>query len=1104
MLAKRILLSFMSVLLLMIIARAQVTTSNLSGIIKGPANELLAGATITATHLPTGTTYSGTSSKSGRYSLNNIQPGGPYKIEVSFVGFEKQVREDIFLNLGETGQIDVSLSTAAAELTAVVVTTSRRLPNVAKGGVETSIGRDRLQNAPTVGRNLADFIRLVPQAKTTFEGGISIAGQNNRYNQLMIDGAVNNDVFGLSASGANGGQTNSSPISIDAIESFQVGVSPYDVSLGNFTGGSINAITKSGTNRFTGSAYHIFRNESITGKTPTGDKSAATKLPDFSAKIYGITVGGPIIKNKLFFFLSGEIQKDERPQPFDPSTFRVGSFQDSVNLILSKLNSLNYDPGAYLNIPDLVNSDKIAAKVTWNVSKKHRVNFSYRYTNSDRALTSASTSTRVNFFNNGYLFPSRTSSASLELNSNLTNRVSNKLLVTYTDVLDDRDPLGADFPRVTLNSTNGTSYVFGTENFSTGNQLKQNNFAVYDEFRLTLGNHQVKAGIDIEFSKSYNLFVRDAYGNYTYGSVSNFLNDMPPSSYSRNFSLVDDKVGDGSAAGSTFKTARLGFFVGDEWNLAENFQLNYGVRLDNFEFLTTPNTDTFFNKNAVPVISQYWDLEGARSGQRPEADLSISPRVGFTYNFPDEGIKVRGGIGAFTGRVPLVWPGGVYNNTGVNVGGYFLNNPNITFRSDPFGQYTAAELGASVPIPSGQIDLISRDFKLPKVLKASLGMDKRLGKGFNLTIDLLYQKNINEIIYTNVYGIPGGKSSFGQDVYLRYTGTGNPTYNRLDFNPTISGIQNPYSTGIFLISNAKGDKGYAYNLSVMLDKAFSKGWTSNVSYSYGDSYSLFDGTSSQNNSQWRFIEAQNGRNNLTLSRSDFAQLHRVNLYVSKRFEYMQKKLATTVTLFYNGQSGSPYSYVYTRSLIYDQNGSNSESTDLIYVPRDFQDWARFAEPFTTGTGANAVTYSVAQQWEALDAYINNDGYLRKRRGQFAERNESVLPFSHVIDLKLQQDFNVMLRESKHTFSVSMDIFNFTNFLNREWGRVYATPGVDSYSLISMEGYTPSLAGGEATYKPRLTYRNISNKTAADILDNRGSNYLTTRWRGQVTVRYSFN
>lgn len=1079
---------------------AQVTTSNIGGIVESQAGEKLTGATITVTHVPTGTVYKTVSTKDGRYSLSNLQPGGPYTIEVSYVGYGSVKRENVYLNLGETAAVDFTVLESAETISGVTVTTSsRRQEGIAKGGIEVNVGSDKMQNAPSVGRNLTDYFRLVPQAKTTYDGGISIAGQNNRYNQLMIDGAVNNDVFGLSSQGTNGGQTGAPPISIDAIESMQIGISPYDVSLGNFTGGSINAITKSGTNKFTGSAYFVYGDQSLSGKTPTGPKDDATKLPDFTNKTYGLTFGGPIIKNKLFFFVSGELLRNEKPQPFDPASFRDPNFRDSVNLIVQKLNSYGYEPGDYVNIPDKLESDKIASKITWNINGANRLNVSYRYTKSRRDLTSPSTGSRINFYNNGYYMPSTTHSASVELNSTVSKSTANKLLLTYTHVFDDRDPLGKEFPRVTLNSVNGTSYVFGTENFSTANQLKQDNVALFDEFRWNKGAHQFKAGVDIEWSRSYNLFIRDAFGTYSYNYVSDFLNDAKPSSYSRSFSLVDDIVGDGSAAAPTFNTLRLGAFIGDEWNVSERFKLNYGVRIDNFIFMDDPNTDTFFNNHAVPAISQYWNLQGARSGQKPDINVSLSPRIGFTYNFPEENVRIRGGLGLFTGRVPLVWPGGVYNNSGITIGGISASGSfvpsNITFNPDPYNQYTPEDFGQTVKVPSGQIDLMAKDFKLPKILKTSLGVDKNFGNGFSLSIDALYQKNINEIVYYNVYGAPGAKNSLGQDVYL-VSGTTN-TYNKIDMDPNTAGVQNPYSTGIFLITNKFSNKGYSYNFSIALNKAFSQGWSANVSYSYGDAYGIFDGTSSQNNSQWRYMESKNGRNNLDRSRSDFATLHRVNAYVSKRVEYLHKSMATTLTLFYNGQSGSPYSYVYTRSMIYDQNGSMFESTDLIYVPKDLADWQRFAVPFTDAAG----THSVEEQWTALNTYIENDNYLKKRRGKFAERNGAILPFSNIIDAQLKQDFILNTRETKHTLTVQFDMFNFTNFLNRDWGRVYVTPGFDAYSLISMDGYTVL---PDKTLQPKFSYRNLSNKGADDVLDFRSGAYNASRWRGQLTIRYTFN
>ncbi|NDC78961.1 MAG: hypothetical protein EBZ67_14005, partial [Chitinophagia bacterium] len=585
------------------------------------------------------------------------------------------------------------------------------------------------------------------------------------------------------------------------------------------------------------------------------------------------------------------------------------------------------------------------------------------------------------------------------------------------------------------------------------------------EFRYNLGDHQLKAGIDAEYSKSYNLFVRDNYGTYTYNFVNHWLQDLRPFNYTRSFSLVDKIVGDGSAAAAKFNSVRAAVFAGDQWQVNDKLELNYGVRVDYFDFLTTPNTDNYFNNTALPVLSSFWDMKGARSGQKPDAQVHIAPRIGFIYE-PEKGFKIRGGAGVFTGRLPLVWPGGAFNNTGVNIGGINVNNPNITFRPDPFNQYQPTDLGVTVATPSGQIDLMAKDLKLPKVLKTSFGFDRTFGKGWKMSSDFLYQYHLNEVVYLNAFSTPRAKNDLGQDVYLPITGSTVGSYSRLDFDPNTAGIQNPYSTGIFVVANGTGKKGFSYNWTFSIDKSTLNGWNFNATYGWGDSYTLFDGTSSQNNSQWRFVEARNGRNNIQRSRSDFAQLHRINAYVSKKVTYLGKFLGTTLTLFYNGQSGTPYSYVYSRSMIYDQNGGNAETTDLIYVPKDFADWARFAEAYTSGTS----TVTVAQQWERFDAYISADKYLSRRRGQFVERNGANLPFSHVVDMRIQQDLNLGRGKNSHKVSVIFDMFNFTNFLNREWGRIYVTPGVDAFSLISMEGYRVNTATNTLT--PRFTYRNM--------------------------------
>lgn len=678
---------------------SQNTTSSLAGTVKTAGGEPLIGATITATHEPTGTIYRTQSRTGGRYEIANMAPGGPYNLSISFINYETFKKDDVYLNLGESSKQDYKLGDKSGQLAEVIVIANRSQVQ-GKGGAETNIGRDKVANLPTVGRNLQDFLRFTPQAKlTSADGGISIAGQNNRYNGFFIDGAVNNDVFGLSASGTNGGLTGTPPISIDAIDQFQVIISPYDASIGNFTGGAINATTRGGTNTTQGSLYYFFRNQDLAGKTPIGTKSDATKLSNFKNQTTGFRIGGPIIKNKLFYFLNAEIQRDLRPQPFATSGYTGAAKEADINNLSNHLKSTyNYDPGSFGDNPERIASTKVATKIDWNMNEKNRLSLSYRYAKSERDNTSASNSTQINFLNNGFIVPNTTNSASAELKTNLGRGMSNRLLLTYTDVKDDRGPLGTPFPRVTILDGPGR-LVFGTENFSTANLLKQSNYALLDYFKFNTGNNFFTVGTDNEFSKSYNVFIRDNYGTYVYPSIATFIANGRPNSFDRSFSLLDKTTGDNTEAAASFNSLRLGLFANDEIRISPNFTLNVGIRADYTKFLTTPRTDAFFNDTAIGILSRFYDLKGARSGQIATPKVAISPRIGFTYKIPEESITIRGGIGMFTGRIPLVWPGGVYNQNGVSIGGVSLSGTtlpaNFVFNPNPNSQPTAADLGIS-------------------------------------------------------------------------------------------------------------------------------------------------------------------------------------------------------------------------------------------------------------------------------------------------------------------------------------------------------------------------------------------------------------------------
>jgi predicted small secreted protein len=1082
---------FISILLLApFFLAAQETNSGIGGIVKSAAKDPLVGATITATHNPTGTVYRVVSRAGGRYDISNMQPGGPYTIVFSFVGFSDEKREEVFLNLGEKSRFDVALPDKSGTLTEVVLST-RRAATGGKGGTETGIGRDRVANIPTINRSLNDFLRFTPQAKITGDGaGISFAGQNNRLNSFFIDGAINNDVFGLAASGTNGGQANISPISLDAIDQFQVVLAPYDASVGGFVGGGSNAVTKSGTNSFKGTAWYYYRDETLAGRTPGNVlKANRVKLADLNNKTYGLSFGGALVKNKLFYFIIGERQQDRRPQPFDINSYRGNTSQAAIDGLMAFVKGTHgYDVGAYLDIPESVRRNFVSTKIDWNMNSNNKFTFSYRFNQGERFNTTASNTTNINFYNNGFIFPNKAHTVTAELRSSFKKGASNRLLVTYTNVADDRKPIGDPFPRVIIRDGSGT-ITFGTENFSGGNYLLQKNWTLNDSYKFYAGKHLISIGTDNLYSDANNLFIRDLYGTYTYSTLSDFINNAKPIRYQRSFSLLENRTNEkNSPSAAAFKFLNLAFFVNDEVKVNDKMTINFGVRVDKTIFPTAPLEDKFFNDTAVAAISQYYNMYGARSGQRIKVPWSVSPRFGFVYKVPEESFTLRGGIGMFTGRMGLVWPGGAYNNTGASIGGIDLNPPsasqNITFRNDPFNQYTSTDFGISLANSKGQVDIMTKKFKLPRIVRTTLAADKRMGNGWTLTGEIMFTKNINEITYQNINIIPPSLTSVGAGPRSVYSFGGSPTNI-----PMRSTGANPY-TGVYLIYNNPSTKrGFSYNTALTIDKAFRNGWALNFSWAFGNSIVYNELTSSQNNSQWRFMETINGKNYVQRSISDFDQGHRFVGYMSKKISYLKKKMATTITFTYNGQQGNPFSYVYNASLIGDDG--RTSTNDLIYIPTQ-ADLAQMT--FTTNT-VNGVAYSVAQQKQLLEEYITGNKYLRKRRGQFAERNGDRLPFSHVIDMSVRQDFNLKMGKKTYQVQFTYDVYNFSNMLSRNWGQTYFLSN-DQYALIRFTGYvsasnlTPQYQFSPQTGKPW----GVSTSNAAGI---------SARFISQVGLRLSF-
>lgn len=1085
---RKLLLAVMA-MFLTIAAAAQVTTGSISGIVKNKAGEPLVGASLKVTHLPTGTIYQTTTRKGGNFDITNVNPGGPYKIEVSFVGYEPQTKQDIFVDLGEGQKIDIDLDTKASELQEVVIagTRTNRGP-----GSETTVGRDKMANIPTVGRNLQDYLRATPQFKmssagnASSEGAMSFAGQNVRYNSFYIDGAVNNDVFGLAYSGTNGGQSGIAPISVDAIDQFQVSLSPYNTSLGNFTGGAINAVTKSGTNEFHGSAYYIYRNQDLSGKTPTGLKANATKLGSFLNQTFGATLGGPIVKNKLFFFVSAELQRDNTPQPFDLSTYRgdngslaaIQRLKDTINVRLN-----GYDPGGFENNVQEIKSDRVTAKLDWNVNQKHKLALSYRYNGGDRTIIFASSPTSITFDKNGYRFPTVTNSASAELKSSFRKGMSNRLLLTFTNVEDDRGPIDGRLVPVAriFDGANGT-FFFGTEANSTANYLKQNTYNIVEQFKFNIGKHSLMAGVEGEYYKAINTFIPSTAGNYRYNSYNDFMNNVILD-YTVNFPLIgskDEKTTDAAAKFDIFKGAA---FINDEIRVNKNFSLSFGLRADYYKFITKPRFDQFANDTALKRVAQYYDLKGAVAGLQPKVPIALSPRVGFTYNIPNEQVTIRGGAGMFAGRIPMVWPSAIYNNNSISTGGYTVSAnqnasalPLIKYRETP---YTPQELGIGLNSSKGTLVVTSKEFRMPKVFRTSLAFDKRFKGGWTVTLENIFTKNINDIYYQNVNLIPPTlKMASGPDTRTVY-----PSTNTIPMRPT--GTANPYSA-IYLLTNADGKKGFSYNFTLSVNKTSRSGLNFNVAYNYGLSQVINEAQSSTPGSQWNSMETVSGRNYLMLSESDNSAAHRIFAYASQKIEYLDKKMSTTIAFTYTGQSGAPFSYVYNGQLVRD--GVNQ--FDLIYIPTVSELQAMTFQNLTV----SGVTYTPQQQKDAFEAFIQNDKYLKNNRGKFADRNSNRTPFTNIIDLKITQAFNLKLGDRVYSAEVGYSMFNFTNFLNRNWGRQYVVND-DKYQLL---GFSYASA---SNLTPRYTF-NPATPTAPTVYQRFNPSY-TARWLSQLEFRIRF-
>ncbi|MGP1592010.1 MAG: TonB-dependent receptor [Prevotella multiformis] len=1066
---------------------AQITTSGISGKVTSQGEDVI-GATVTATHVPSGTVYRAVTNIDGRYTIQGMRVGGPYKVSVAYVGQKTKTFENVTLRLGETEELSCSLQDDSKELQEVVVTGSAGV-NATKTGAATSLSSKQIADMPSITHGIADVARLNPQLTTSNNGAMSFAGTSNRYNSFMIDGAANNDVFGLAADGANGGQAGAQPVSMETIEQIQVNVAPFDVRQGGFTGGAINAITKSGTNVFHGSVYGFGNNQNLIGsKYPLADGGYAPKYNKQQEYNAGITFGGPIIKDKLFFFANYE-----KTNKTYPNLYTLGAESSAVDAakasdVLAKIADLAQRQG--VNYPTALStediytrSDKGGLKLDWNINETNKATLRWSIVSASQ-LNNAGSRKALNGSSYAYPFKSVTNSFIAELQSRLSPSVANEARASYVRVRDKRD-INGEYPSISVNNVGGGSVNLGIERSSMANRLDQDIYTLEDNLTWYKGNHTYTFGTHNELYKFTNLFIQDLFGSYTfknYDAFKSYYEDYiagtidPAKSYLNQYRYGHantDVTGDPRWEAS-FGAAQLSFYAQDKWDVSNNFQLTYGLRMDMPVIFDTPTANEPFNQYAE---TRGWNV---KTNQKLSSTPLWSPRVGFRWDINhDHRFILRGGAGVFTGRIPFVWISNNYSNTGIQLSTYNSYKTNgLDLLLDPNAQEAnASKLKAT---GSQTINVYDRHFKFAQNLRFNLGFDFNV-LGINWTAEAIYSKTLNDILYQNLAYEQTGKT-YGQV----YGSAGAPVEdNRPLFAKTTNGT--PFAN-IYKLSNTS--KGYTVNLSLKAEKHFNFGLDLMASYTWTRSMSVNNGGSSVAESNWRFNYTYRNSNDPELGRSAYNVPHRLQASVYYHANYGSKKeWQTTVGLIYQGRSGSPYTLYYYG----DVNEDGANGNDLFFIPTDAQiDKMRFDE---TDFSANALTKAVFgegftapkltedMQRQLMKYWIGNDSYMKKHRGEFYKRYADNLAFEHHFDVHLAQKYSFKVGGQMNSLELSFDIINVGNLLNKDWGHTHG----DGFGVY----YSP------VNYQKNGHYQFTGGYATRDYSD------YYSRWRGQVGLRYTF-
>ena len=1090
-------------------AMAQITTSGISGKVTANGEDII-GATIKAVHQPSGTVYRAVTNIDGRYSIQGMRPGGPYVLEVSYVGYKTKEVKNFNLSLGQNTILNESLSENAEMLQDVVVTADRNNNmRTDRAGATTSINADQIEAVPTVSRSMNDLLKLTPQGANV-GSGFSVGGGNYRQSYVTVDGAAFNNAFGI------GGNLpgNGSPISLDALDQISVSSSPYDVRLSGFTGGAISAVTKSGTNQFKGTAYMYTTNSHLRGNKVSDYE--LNRLQSHSTT-WGASFGGPIIKDKLFFFANGEYQNNISAGPsgtarvnasdeWSPSSGTVHRpLQSDMDNMLSFLSkNYGYNPGRYQGYSLDTPSYKFLARIDWNINENNKLNIRFSKSH-DKDSSAPSSSTTP--FKDSVIYPGgedatggksqsgRTANAGLYFESaryyqekNFTSfaaewnskwgGVNNVLRATYSYQDEPRTYVGGMFPTVDI-LKNGSYYMgFGPDPFTEGNLRQVKTFVATDEATWSMGIQNFTAGLQFETNKATNGFGAASAGYYVFESMDDFMNGKAPRSYGVTFPM------DGSGQFlATMKYNQFSAYVQDQVNFSDRFRLTAGLR---FELPIYPELENNYNKafaamkwkNDAGVESQY------STDQLPDAPLTVSPRVGFNWDIlGNHKLVLRGGTGYFIGRLPFVWLVSAVGNAGCGQYTYYYNTPSdkgATYKMDKFYQSREDQLkvlqqqGLAVnredaAAPSTPT-IIDKDLKMNATWKTSLALDAKLPYDIDFSLEGIYSREFNPATVINLDRYWDGKS------YTELApGDKRKWYSRNSYS-------NPY-----MITNA-GHKAYYYSITASLAKKFAFGLNLSASYTYSKAKSYGDGVGDQvSSAYYNNRYSVNGNNDMELGYGTYVAPNRLLISASYKKDY-GKNFGSEVGLIYEGMnmgyadgySCTRYTYQLTSNVVgyYGSNG-------LVYIPAS-------REALNEWNFKDNGSYTAEQQKDDFWAYINQDDYLKNHKGEYAERGGAVMPWHHQLDFKFNQNFYLNVAGQKNTLQFGVDIKNLANLLNNSWG-LYKT--VNNTKLLK---YTAGKDGAAGSFQFQKNGKDVLSKTYTNLTS------FNSTYSIQFSIRYIFN